>query len=337
MKRVALFVSLLLVLFLVASAPAASPSPQPIKLKIASYGGPTYIFRVAMERAMDVITKRSNGLITWDYYPGGALFDNLPKAFTGVAKGLADIGITYMGETSPELMGPFFYLETPPFSMDPPKVVQHWRDPGSFFDLSKPYWEKNGLYNLTMLKVEWNPFPFRVPINKLEDWKGKLVRTTGGFALPVKALGAEPVVMPLADVYQALQRGTIDGAMSSLSNYVNSKLWEVAKYEIECKFFSGLLDVIINLKTYRSLDPRFRKIIEDAFRELEPWALAKRQAEYNNEKRLCISHGTTFITIPDSELVRWRKLAIKPFWDAVQKRFPNEDLSKLKAMIDSLS
>ena len=51
------------------------------------------------------------------------------------------------------------------------------------------------------------------PVKSLEDLKGMKIRSPGGHQTNyIKALGAEPVFMPLGDVYMALETGTIGRA-----------------------------------------------------------------------------------------------------------------------------
>lgn len=53
------------------------------------------------------------------------------------------------------------------------------------------------------------------PVHTLEDLKGLKIRTPGGMQTGyIKSLGAQPVFMPLGDVYLAMETGTIDGLVT---------------------------------------------------------------------------------------------------------------------------
>ena len=53
------------------------------------------------------------------------------------------------------------------------------------------------------------------PVHTREDAKGLKIRSPGGFQTNyIKSLGAEPIFMPLSDVYLSLETGTIDGVVT---------------------------------------------------------------------------------------------------------------------------
>jgi tripartite ATP-independent transporter DctP family solute receptor len=72
----------------------------------------------------------------------------------------------------------------------------------------------------------------RNPVNKPEDVKGMKVRTTGSPAHieAFKLLGANPVPMPLAELYTALEMKTVDAQEHPLGVLWSAKLYEVQKY-----------------------------------------------------------------------------------------------------------
>ncbi len=69
------------------------------------------------------------------------------------------------------------------------------------------------------------------PVQSLEDFVGKRIRVPGaGWATEVRALGATPVNLVQAEVYEAMQRGVIDCAVQSPGNSVEMGLFDVADY-----------------------------------------------------------------------------------------------------------
>src|SRR5690606_4458681 len=69
------------------------------------------------------------------------------------------------------------------------------------------------------------------PIRTVDDLKGKNIRVASEVQIELtKNWGANPVATPVADMYDALQKGTLDGAIFSL---VGAEAWnyhEVAPY-----------------------------------------------------------------------------------------------------------
>ena len=68
----------------------------------------------------------------------------------------------------------------------------------------------------------------------MEDLKGLKVRSPGSVAGMIKALGATPVSMPMPEVYQALQKGVVEGAVYPEETNKGWKMGEVTDYSIAC-------------------------------------------------------------------------------------------------------
>src|SRR2546429_7059314 len=70
-----------------------------------------------------------------------------------------------------------------------------------------------------------------VPIRSVADWKGKKIRVYGADSANIaRLLGAAPVNINFGEVYSALEKRTVDGAMTSATNAEPMKFFEVAKY-----------------------------------------------------------------------------------------------------------
>lgn len=57
------------------------------------------------------------------------------------------------------------------------------------------------------------------PITSLDDLKGKRIRVFPTLLPLVKDLGAEPLVLPMGEIYTAMERGTIDGFMRGATGW----------------------------------------------------------------------------------------------------------------------
>ena len=57
-------------------------------------------------------------------------------------------------------------------------------------------------------------------VSSLEDLKGKRIRVFPTRLPLVQALGAEPIVLAMGDIYTALERGAIDGYVQGPLNQV---------------------------------------------------------------------------------------------------------------------
>jgi len=97
------------------------------------------------------------------------------------------------------------------------------------------------------------------PVKTLSDVKGLKIRTPGGMQTEyIKILGAEPVFMPLGDVYTSLETGAIDGVVTCPPLVLAFKLHEVVKHGVVATFGCVTEGLAMNKKKWDSLDEKAR-------------------------------------------------------------------------------
>ncbi len=148
-------------------------------------------------------------------------------------------------------------------------------------------------------------------VRNLEDLKGLKIAVSGATVVKVaKALGFTPVTIPTPDLYEAAEKGTIDGFIRPSELLVSRKLYEVTKYVTDIDLGHDLFYVIMNQKTWDSLTPDAKKV----FTELSgDWAVdftGKAQDKYDKDAEIesKTRHGVEYITLPAPEAARWKKL-----------------------------
>jgi TRAP-type transport system periplasmic protein len=132
------------------------------------------------------------------------------------------------------------------------------------------YWD-NGWRQMTNSKH---------PITKPEDVKGIKMRTTGSPAHieAFKELGANPVPMPIAELYTALEMKTVDGQEHPLGVFYSSKFYEVQKFvSISNHAYSALI-LVMNKAKFDALPADQKTAIVEAAREAGAFQ-RKRNAE----------------------------------------------------------
>lgn len=101
----------------------------------------------------------------------------------------------------------------------------------------------------------------------------------------VTRLGGAPISLLLPDLYQGLQRNTVDGAVMSWTAFQPFKLAEVTTYHIETRLGTPGAMVFMTKKRYAALSPEARKVIEENSGEAESRALGKAWDEVEGEAR----------------------------------------------------
>jgi TRAP-type C4-dicarboxylate transport system substrate-binding protein len=101
----------------------------------------------------------------------------------------------------------------------------------------------------------------RKPFSTLKDLEGMKIRASGSAKeLLLKKLNAVPVLMATPEVFESLQRGTIDGVLfpfNSLAPYDIDKLAKTAT--IGDNFGSFVANWVISEKRFQSLPPAMQK------------------------------------------------------------------------------
>ena len=304
------------------SAPPAEAQPV-ITIKMAAYGGPTYPIRIHLEYVKEVLEKRSNGRIKVDYYPAESLV-RLSEAFDAVIDNVVQIALT-SAAYEPKRMGFVAAVANSPWNWDAYKFGDHYRERGGFYDFVAPQFEKNGLKLMSWPNVPHGEVFSSKPIRKLEDFKGKLLRTVSSLKEPLKLLGAEPIFIPTSELFNAIQRGTVDGGTLAISSIYSEKYYEVAPYIQIANLYTGSLPVIMNLKFFNGLPADIRKLVEDTFVEADKkyYERIRRDTTDVIDKLKSMKPKVEVYEVPEEEVARWRA-ALKPFYGEMAKTWREE-------------
>ena len=135
---------------------------------------------------------------------------------------------------------------------------------------------------------------FRKEIRTVADLKGLKFRIAGLAGQVMAKLGAVPTQLPATEIYQSLERGTID-ASEWVGPYDDERLGlvKVAKYYYYPGFWEGSaqLSALVNLKAWASLPKAYQAAFECACAEAHSHMQAKYDASNTNALRRLIAAG----------------------------------------------
>jgi len=204
------------------------------------------------------------------------------------------------------------------FSSSPHVAIRLWQDP-EFIRLLDAYYNQKA--NIVVVGSAGNPTQFYLATTKklvtsLEDAKGLRIRTHGGLSNVVAtAVGAAPATIPTAEVYTALERGVVDGAMRALPSMVDFGESAVLRNVVIPNLFRANAMITMNQDSWKRLPARLQKLLRDAAVENLQWAesyygnLEKKSQEELTKK------GVKFNQLGKEELARWRKAIEQPVKD----------------------
>src|SRR4030095_9332117 len=90
-----------------------------------------------------------------------------------------------------------------------------------------------------------------------------------------RAVGANPTPIAFAEVYLALQNGTVDAQENPLPTIDAKKFYEVQKYIVLTGHITDALLTIVGGPTWSKLAPADQKIFEDVLKEAAGKATAE--------------------------------------------------------------
>jgi TRAP-type C4-dicarboxylate transport system substrate-binding protein len=183
-------------------------------------------------------------------------------------------------------------------------------------------------------------FHTKKPVSKLEDLKGMKIRCTGLGTKIVSALGGTPVAMVLAETYDALSRGVVEGVLVPFDAIGGWKLAEVVKYHTigYGSSFTSSQIVVMNKDKWKALPPDLQKIIEDVNEEWIEKEGRAHDAMDQFGKNMAVKLGNKMIYLSKEEDERWAK-AVKPLYNEYVKNMKAKGLpgaEVLKFCLDRL-
>lgn len=102
----------------------------------------------------------------------------------------------------------------------------------------------------------------RKPIRSPADLKGLKIRVYGaGQTEFARALGAEPVAIPFAEVYTALERGTVDAGFTGTFSGYALKWFEVSKYLVDVNHGPNSGALVVSKRSWDKLTPELQGIL----------------------------------------------------------------------------
>jgi TRAP-type C4-dicarboxylate transport system substrate-binding protein len=101
------------------------------------------------------------------------------------------------------------------------------------------------------------------PVNSLDDVKGMKIRVfSPAMAQFVRALGGEPVSLAYAELYTALERKTVDGAITCSRCGWDTKLYEATKYLVDLHMGTAVSTLfVVSKRSWDKMPPDIRQTL----------------------------------------------------------------------------
>ena len=324
----------------VAATIAATPaSAQEIKLTFADQNSPTgWGPSHALTPWVKDVEAATKGRVKIEIYPSQTLIKGIDM-WKGIRSGIADIGWCVHG----------YWPEQTPLSdvMSLPFLPLKSAEQGSevYWKLYEKYpaiqKEFGDIQPLVLHTSSSNMFlsPKKL-LKSLDDFKGLKVRTLGGPPSEMaKALGAVPTLIPMPDMYQALDKGVVDAGAVPWEAVHGFRLYEVAKYYTIAPFYSAYFSVCANRAKIQSLpkDVRDQIMSVSGLKGSKFWGKSYFDAAESGvvEKAKAGNYEINRFSPPPDELARWTKVAGEPIWEEWAKKMEGKGHKEAREVLKS--
>jgi TRAP-type C4-dicarboxylate transport system substrate-binding protein len=289
----------------------------PITIRYSSHVPATHmVFKAAFVPWMQQLEKESKGKLTVKTYMSGALHG--PR--DGFKACVADI--TDMSHGYPIWQPASFDLVHGmelPFAF-PNAMVSCLVGEELYPRYFKKEYEKMDVYLAKYQTTSSYHILSKKPIRKLEDLKGMKLRSPGGsLAEMLKRLGAIPIFITTAEVYNAFQRGTVDGAILYDNGFVSFRLHEIGKYRTELAMGIAGIPYCLNRKTFDNLPKDLKRVFYNMLRKLVIMEAIAYEEEDLEARNIMKRVGIQTITLSPQEMERW-KTTVMPVWEDFVKK-----------------
>jgi len=244
----------------------AQAAAKPVNLSLNHVGATSHFYHDGSLKFADLVKQYTNGAITVDVFPASQIASGA-KAVEFVQLGTLDIALeatTALENFVPEvgvLNLPFMFKSTADafkiLDGDIGKELERASEAKGFKILA--WWDNGFRYMSNSVR----------PIKRPEDLKGLKMRVPESrvFLETFQTLGAIPTAMAVAEVFSALQLGTVDGQENTQANFVNNKYAEIQKYYSLSRHIFTAEPLIMSLSKFNEFSPEQQRAILRAAQE----------------------------------------------------------------------
>lgn len=257
-----------------APVPAPEPEPKdPVEITFPIRLAPETVEVMAAEEFKRIVEERSEGRITVNIFPGGALGgerDNIEQIQ------LNEVQITNIGDLLPTLLAPTYAAPTVPFIFpDIEAVREFWN--GEVGQKKREVIEASGVTVIGLQKRLPRNLTANRPIRAVEDLAGLKLRVPdiASWIRIWTHLGAIPTPIAWAEVYMSLQLGVVDAQENPYAEIVTAKLFEVQDYLMQTEHLTAANHWIASKEFMDGLSAEDRDLILQAAEEAIAWGDAK--------------------------------------------------------------
>lgn len=317
MKR---FVPVALLAFGIGLSPIADAQTV---LRFSHTDQPGGLRQKAAELFGERLSQYTQGRYRVQVYPAGQLAND-PKAVEQLQLGGVDFTVTGTGTYATHI--PTLNLTALPYIVE--TYEQGWKlyDESKWMQSQFAKGPEKGFRFLATFEAGFRSMTTREPLATPADAKGRKLRTFPNEMMrwTLEAMGFAVQIMPLPEVYLAIQQGTVAGQENPVDTIHANKFYEVAPHVTLTRHVYSPIPMTVSEKTWQRMSPADREAITRAAREAA--AYSRKEVAAAEEAQLADMRAKG---------ARIGRPPLGPFRDAVQPAYAKAK-EKYGADVDAL-
>jgi tripartite ATP-independent transporter DctP family solute receptor len=254
------------IVVILAALMVTMPATAQTKLKFAHVYETTEAFHKEAVWAAGEIAKRTNNKYTVDVFPASSLGNEqqITQAMPLGTIDMAYIGASFVGATYKPISivnGPYMWRD-----------FDHWKAYSQsplLTELTDGYFKQTGHKIVALTYYGARHTTANKAINTPADMKGMKLRVPQApmYMMYARAVGANPTPIAFAEVYLALQNGTVDGQENPLPTIQAKKFYEVQSHINLTGHILDNLTTVIGSQLWKKLTSQDQQIFESVYKE----------------------------------------------------------------------
>jgi TRAP-type transport system periplasmic protein len=260
----------------------------------------------ALEPYAEAVNEATNGTISIEFQPGGALAAP-PATFENTVAGGQDLGWALQGYHAGVF--PVTEIVEQPF-----QFTSAMQATQTLWDLYDEFPALQDEYSDVQLLGLWTHdigdiWTKSVQVQTVEDMQGLTLRfPTGIMGQVMEAMGATTVGLPAPEIFDSLSTGVIDGLSIAVSGLESFGLYPELAYGTACDCYVAAQYLVINLDSWNGLTPDAQQVMLDLGREYSLVAAEVYDEAYVAIFQKAQDEGIEIYELPEDELARWHEI-----------------------------
>lgn len=264
---------------------------------------------IASERFAELVTERTEGRVSVEYYGGSQLGDG-PSQIEAMTVG-AQQGYISSGSNASNLVPEYGVIDTP-FVFTSQEHFLRFMDSDMAEQINQ---ELRNEFNVRILATNW----FRLPrvfmtkescVTSPDDIAGKRARSP---SLPMfiagwEALGTVPVTIAYGETYMGLRQGIADMTESAGEQVYSSKLYEVLPYVTQAEMMYPQNSVYVSESAFQSISKQDQEVVIQAAEEAGDYFVSLVEDTYQKNVESMQAAGVTFCDMSDKTRAEFTNL-----------------------------